>query len=142
MRNHVFPVANTTPMSVEPEAGREAAEATVRRAVRIGADDDAARPGEPPIDHHLVADALGEEVGDRVLDAELADDAVQLRCGNRVGRHHVVEVEDDAARVPERKIEAPERLDGERAGDVVRHRDVDLGDDGVAGVDRRVPGAG
>ena len=117
------------------QAGREAAEATVGRAVRIGADDDAARPGEPPIDHHLVADALGEEVGDRVLDAELADDPMQLGGGNRVGGHDVVEVEDDAARVPERQIEASERLDGKRAGDVVGHGDVDLGDDGVAGVD-------
>ena len=119
-----------------PESGREAAETTIGRAVRVGADDDPTRSREPPIDHHLMADALGEQVGDRVLDAELADDSMQLRGGNGVGGHDVVEVEDDACRVPEGQVETPERLDCERAGDVVGHGDVHLGDDGVTRMDR------
>ena len=40
------------------------------------------------------------------------------------------------------EVEAPERIDGERPGDVVRHRDIDFGDDRVSGVNRRAPGAG
>ena len=136
MRNHVFPVANTTPISVEPRPGREASDPSVGGAVRIGADDDAARPREVPVDHHLMTDAFGEEVRDGVLDAELADHAVQLCGRDGVCRHHVVEAEDDPARVPERKVEASERVDGERAGDVMRHRDIHLGDDGVARVNR------
>ena len=41
-----------------PEAGREASEAAIGRAVRVGADDDATRLREPAIDHHLVTDSL------------------------------------------------------------------------------------
>ena len=100
----------------------------------VGADHDATGSGEPAIHHDLVTDSLCEEIRDRVLDAELADDAMEFRGGHGVGRHHVIEVEDDAARVPERQIEASEGVDGERAGDVVRHRNVHLGDDRVTRV--------
>ena len=70
-----------------------------------------------------------------MLDAEFTDDAMQLRRCNGIGGHHVVEVEDDAARVPERQVEASKRLDGERPGDIVCHRDIHLGDDRVSSVD-------
>ena len=68
--------------------------------------------------------------------------AVQLSGRNGVGRHHVIEAEDDPARVPERQIEAAECVDGERSGDVVRHRDIDLGDDRVAARGRHARGGG
>jgi hypothetical protein len=53
------------------------------------------------VDHDLVADAFGEEVCDGVLDAEFPDRAVQLRGCDGVCGHHVIEAEDDPARVPE-----------------------------------------
>ncbi len=102
----------------------------------VRADDDTAGAGEPSVDHHLMADAFGEQVGDRVLDAELADDAMQLGGGDGVRRHHVVEVEHDPVRVPEGQLQRSKRLDGERSGDVVRCRDVHVGDHRVAGAHR------
>ena len=73
MRNQVFPVANTTPMSVDP---RRAKQPSPPYVVLCELAPTTMPPGraKPAIDDHLVADALREQIGDRMLDAELADD--------------------------------------------------------------------
>ena len=135
-------MANTTPMSVEPSPVAKQPSAPYVVLCEVGADHDPARPGQPTVDHDLVTDAFGEEVGDRVLDAELPDHPMQLRRRDRVGGHDVVEVEDDPGRVPQRRSKLAERLDRERAGDVVRHRNVHLGDHRVAGTAPSVQAGG
>ena len=136
MRNHVLPVANTTPISVEPRPVAKQPSAPYVVLCEVGADDNAARLRQVPVDHHLVTDAFREQIGDRVLHAELADHSMQLSGRNGVGRHDVVEAENDAARVPQRRLQLPERLDRKWSRDVMRHGDIHRGDNGVTGVHR------
>src|SRR4029077_2467701 len=129
--------------------GRELVEGTRRTGVRVGAEEDLARPGVPLLRERDVADAFVAvgahvvEVRETLLSGELAQD-VDVPMGLVVLREDVVVGDqDDAVAVPDARLlaELPaEDADRARPAHVVGHEDVGRDPDVVAGLDRGLPG--